>query len=110
MTKPRRKAIVFSGERPAGRLEETDSGYRFQYFTEYLANPDAVEVSLSLPLGIAPYESKELFSFFHGLLAEGNLKIEQCRQLRIDENDHFGRLIKTAGGDVIGAVTVKEEL
>ena len=32
----------------------------------------------------------------------------QCRLLKIDENDDFTRLIKTAGEDTIGAITVKE--
>jgi hypothetical protein len=28
--------------------------------------------------------------------------------LRIDENDHFTRLVKTCGAETIGGVTVKE--
>ena len=30
-------------------------------------------------------------------------------QLKLDEDDHFGRLLKTAGSDTIGEVTVVEE-
>jgi HipA-like protein len=48
-----------------------------------------------------------LFPFFSGLLAEGTLREMQCRMRRIDENDDFGLLLETAGGDVIGAVTVR---
>ncbi len=44
----------------------------------------------------------------NGMIAEGNLKALQCRQFKIDENDHFTRLIKTAHTDVIGCTTVKE--
>jgi hypothetical protein len=36
------------------------------------------------------------------------LKTIQCRALKIDENDHFTRLLKTSGMDVIGSVTVEE--
>jgi len=48
-----------------------------------------------------------LFSFFSGLLSEGINKDIQCRLLKIDENDDFTRLLKTAGEDTIGAITVK---
>jgi HipA-like protein len=41
------------------------------------------------------------------LLAEGTLREIQCRTHQIDENDDFGLLLETAGGDVIGAVTVR---
>ncbi len=37
------------------------------------------------------------------------MKELQCRMLKIDENDHFGRLIETAECDSIGAVTVKKD-
>jgi HipA-like protein len=50
-----------------------------------------------------------LFPYFFGLLAEGIQKDTQCRMLKLDENDHFGRLIKTAHSDTIGDVTVVEE-
>jgi HipA-like protein len=46
--------------------------------------------------------------FFSGLLSEGINKDIQCRLLKIDESDDFTRLIKTAGEDTIGAITVKE--
>jgi serine/threonine-protein kinase HipA len=48
-----------------------------------------------------------LFPFFSGLLAEGTLRDLQCRIHRIDEADDFGLLLETAGGDVIGAVSVR---
>jgi serine/threonine-protein kinase HipA len=49
-----------------------------------------------------------LFPFFYGLLAEGENKDMQCRILKIDENDSFTRLLKTASEDTIGGVIVKE--
>lgn len=90
----------------AGILEETPTGYRFTYDPAYLADESAPAVSLTLPRRAEPYESGHLFAFFHGLLAEGFLKNLQCRALKIDEDDDFGRLVATAGGDVIGSVTV----
>ena len=93
----------------AGRLEETPDGFRFAYDADYLADPDAPSISLTLPKRREPYTSSTLFPFFYGLLAEGVQKEIQCRQLRIDEADPFGRLLRTAGSDTIGAVTVAEE-
>jgi serine/threonine-protein kinase HipA len=105
-----RAGKVFYGDELAGRIERRDDGsYRFAYQSEYLAQPGARPVSLTLPLRKAAFESPVLFSFFSGLLAEGNLKELQCRLYRIDPDDDFTRLLKTTRHDVIGAVTVEEE-
>jgi serine/threonine-protein kinase HipA len=100
---------VYCQGRLAGRIEERPEGYRFAYDAAYLATENARPVSLTLPLQSEPYDSRVLFPFFYGLLAEGILKDTQCRMLKLDENDHFGRLLRTAGSDTIGDVTVKEE-
>lgn len=55
----------------AGRLQETDNGYRFQYDADYLQTANALAVSLTLPLRAEPYESHTLFPFFDGLIPEG---------------------------------------
>ena len=100
---------VYCQGRLAGRIEERPDGYRFIYDMAYLALKDAVPVSLTLPLQSEPYDATALFPFFYGLLAEGILKDTQCRTLKLDENDHFGRLLKTAGSDTIGDITVVGE-
>lgn len=82
--------------------------YRFQYAADYLHNPQQPAISLSLPKQAAPFESPVLFPFFFGLLAEGEEKAIQCRALRIDEDDHFSRLLKTCQTEAIGGVTVTE--
>ena len=95
----------------AGRIEERpDDGYRFVYDAGYLTSADAKPISLTLPVRREPFESASLFPFFYGLLAEGILKDTQCRKLKLDENDHFGRLLKTTDSDTIGDVTVVEEV
>jgi serine/threonine-protein kinase HipA len=104
-----RSGKVYCGGRVAGRIEETPEGYRFTYDAGYLASPETRAISLTLPKRSDPYTSKVLFPFFFGLLAEGILKETQCRKLRLDENDHFGRLLKTANSDTIGAVALVEE-
>ncbi len=90
----------------AGRLSEADTGYEFSYDPTYLALPRAQPVSLTLPLRAEPYRSAIIPPFFSGLLAEGALATTQCRTLRVDEHDTFGRIIETCR-DTIGAVTVE---
>lgn len=102
-----RRGIVLLDNRDCGLIEETERGYRFQYLKEFLASPNPRAISLSLPCRSEPYEAEQLFPFFSGLLAEGTLREIQCRTHQIDETDDFGLLLETAGGDVIGAVTVR---
>jgi HipA-like protein len=103
-----RKGRVFNHGVPAGVLEESDNGYSFRYERSYLADPRLKAICLAMPKQEEEYRSDKLFPFFHGLLAEGVTKDLQCRNLKIDENDHFGRLLKTMHGDVIGSVRVEE--
>jgi serine/threonine-protein kinase HipA len=103
------KGTVYNNGLLAGILEKFDaSSYVFTYTDEYFSNRDRPAISLSFPKTKQTYEGKELFPFFYGLLAEGINKDIQSRLLRIDEDDDFTRLIKTAGEDTIGAITVKE--
>jgi len=103
------KAGVYNNGVLAGILEKKASDqYTFTYTDEYFDNRDRYAISLSFPKTQKQYEAKELFSFFYGILAEGINKDIQCRLLKIDEDDDFTRLIKTAGEDTIGAITVKE--
>jgi len=93
----------------AGTLEKKASDhYIFTYTDEYYNDRDMYAISLSFPKTQKQYEAKELFPFFYGMLAEGINKDIQCRLLKIDEEDDFTRLIKTAGEDTIGAITVRE--
>lgn len=103
----RRKGLVRVGGITAGLLEETPAGYLFTYDPVYLAGQGATAVSLTLPLRSEPYVSPHLFPFFEGLLAEGSLRELQSRLHKIDPEDGFGLLLKTASSDVIGCVTVE---
>ena len=103
------KAEIFFNGTLAGILEKQASDiYVFTYTDEYFSDTNKPGISLTLLKTQKKYESGELFSFFYGMLAEGINKDIQCRLLKIDEEDDFTRLIKTAGEDTIGAITVKE--
>jgi HipA-like protein len=104
-----RKAQVFYNGRLAGELSKSADTYRFTYDKAYLAEAGSRPVSLTLPLREAPYESDVLFPVFVNLLSEGANKAMQARLLKIDENDYFGFLLATAGGDGIGPLTIKED-
>lgn len=103
------KAGVYYNNVLAGYLEKLHSeDYRFTYTETYLADSSTPSISLTLPKNKAAHKSPVLFSFFAGLLAEGINKDIQCRLLKIDEEDDFTRLLKTATDDTIGAITIKE--
>jgi serine/threonine-protein kinase HipA len=102
------KAGVYNNGILAGILEKRlDGTYSFEYDETYLINDKNPSISLTLPRSIIKYESEKLFAFFFGLLSEGVNKNIQCRLLKIDENDHFGRLLLTAQEDNIGSIIVK---
>ena len=102
-----RQAGVYVRDRFAGRIEETDEGYRFAYDPAYLQAENACAVSLTLPLRAEPYSSGTLFPFFDGLIPEGWLLEVVSRNWKIDPRDRFG-LLMTACHDCIGAVSIRE--
>jgi serine/threonine-protein kinase HipA len=91
----------------SGGIDEDDEGYLFRYDPLYFADAAMPDISATLPKTQREYRSKVLFPFFFGLLAEGAQKERQCRELHIDENDHFTRLVETSAFGAIGAVYVK---
>jgi serine/threonine-protein kinase HipA len=103
------QGVVYYNEIRAGVLQKlAPDHYCFTYDDAYLKDRERRAISLTLPKTQQVHNSPYLFSFFSGLLAEGANKKLQCRMLKIDENDDFTRLLKTAGGDTIGAITIKE--
>ncbi|MES2701851.1 MAG: HipA N-terminal domain-containing protein [Bacteroidota bacterium] len=103
------QGTVYYNGTEAGTIWRDDIGkYYFSYADAYYNNPTLPAISLTMPKTTMLYESEVLFPFFYGLLTEGINKDIQCRLLRIDGEDDFSRLLKTAGDDTIGAITIKE--
>lgn len=103
-----RACQIFRCDVVAGFLVEDDAGdFSFTYDPAYLADDNLPPVSLTLPKRDEPYRSSHLFPCFVALLAEGALATEQCRRLRLDERDLFGRLMATCRGDCIGSLHVQ---
>ena len=99
------KALIQYKGKTAGILKETDEGYEFQYYKEYLADEASKPVSLTLPLSEKPYKSPVLFPFFDGLIPEGWLLDVALRNTDISELDRFSLLLLCCK-DCIGAVSV----
>ncbi|MFY8128422.1 MAG: HipA N-terminal domain-containing protein [Chitinophagaceae bacterium] len=104
-----RRGKVYNNNILAGIIDETDNGqYAFKYTTEYFIDRTKPAISLTIPKTSQAHYSKTLFAFFFNLLSEGENKKLQCNNLKIDENDHFGLLLKTANEETIGAIRVQE--
>ena len=103
-----RSAIVYYNQVLAGHLSESDGEFHFRYADSYLADPAMPAIALAFPKARREFRSKNLFPFFCGLLSEGANMQLQCQLLKIDEEDLFTRLLKTANSETIGAITVRE--
>ena len=97
---------VYYQKELCGKISETDEGYSFEYDSAWLKNPDACEISHTLPLSAEPYLSKTLFSFFDGLIPEGWLLEVAVKNWKLNPRDRMGLLLATCQ-DCIGAVSVK---
>lgn len=102
--KPRQAIVRLEGT-PVGTLVEIGRQTRFTYSPEWLARPDAVAVSLTLPLRAEPYVSEGLHPYFENLLPEGWLLELATKKLKISKDDAFGLLLATCA-DCVGAVEI----
>jgi len=106
-----RKAQVFRNGMLVGQVIQYDAKkYEFIYDDVYYVDKHSPAISLTMPKTQKSYGSDMLFPCLFNLLSEGVNRKLQCRQLQIDENDHFGLLMATANNDTIGALTVKHVL
>lgn len=102
-----RKADIYVNDTKAGLLEETETGYRFQYDHDYLVRKNPKPVSLTLPLQQEPFESHVLFPFFDGLIPEGWLLDVVEETWKVNPKDRMGLLLVSCR-DTIGNVSVRE--
>ncbi|MGD0465837.1 MAG: HipA N-terminal domain-containing protein [Gammaproteobacteria bacterium] len=101
-----RIAKVFVNKIFVGRLIETDDKkYCFEYNNSY----KGLAISLTMPITQKIYEFDKFPSFFDGLLPEGAQLEALLLQVKLDRNDYFGQLV-TVGADLVGTVTVSEEM
>ena len=104
-TRGGRQALVRLDGQPVGTFVETERGTRFTYDTDWLRRPDAVPISLTLPLRFEPYDWPGLHPVFENLLPEGWLLGIATTKLKIAPDDGFGLMLATCA-DCVGAVEV----
>lgn len=100
-----RKAEVKIQHTTAGWLTQDENGYHFEYDVDFLTSPEAVAVSLTLPLQKNPFISNVLFPFFDGLIPEGWLLDIAEKNWKLNPRDRMG-LLMTCCKDCIGAVSI----
>jgi len=97
--------VSLDGQR-CGQIQETSTGSRFVYDPAWLGRPEAVPISLTMPLRGEPYDGPGLLPFFENLLPEGWLFDIAVSKLKVGKDDAFGLLLATCA-DCIGAVEVR---
>lgn len=100
---------IESYEAPAGRLTRADSGVvAFQYTPDYLARPDALPISLALPLQEAAFDDYRTRAYFANLLPENDQLQTVMERERLERDDVAGLLFHL-GADCSGAVSCLPE-
>ena len=102
-----RKATIYYKDILAGILTETDEGdYVFQYEEAYVKDYPRQFITFSMPVRIALFKDRRLFSFFEGLIPEGWLLDIASKNWKINQNDRMGLLLACCQ-NCIGAVSVQ---
>jgi serine/threonine-protein kinase HipA len=91
------------GER-IGRLDQTAGRLSFTYDAGWLGRPDAVRLSVSLPLQPDAFDDRAARPFFAGLLPEQDMRDQIARVIGISERNDFA-LLDALGGECAGAVS-----
>ena len=100
---------VWLRDKLVGELQQDDSGQlRFRYAQEWLAQPDAVPLSVSLPLRPEPFSQKLARPFFAGLLPEDVNRELIAKSFGISTKNDFA-LLDRIGGECAGAVSLMPE-
>lgn len=95
---------VWLFDQPVGTLSLLGGRLSFQYDHDWLAQPDAVALSQSLPLGPDVFDDRQCRAFFAGLLPEGNLRRLIAQQCQVSSQNDFA-LLNAIGGECAGAIT-----
>ena len=100
-----RQAEIYRKGVLAGILTEDGGEYRFCYDEKYLAQEDALPISLTFPLQTKPFVSPVLFPLFDGLIPEGWLLDVALRNTHISVLDRMSLLLLCCK-ECIGAVSI----
>ncbi len=90
-----------------GTLNLVDGRLNFSYASSWLAQPNAVALSTSLPLQAGPFDDHKSRPFFAGLLPEGQMRRLIAQHFQISGQNDLA-LLDNIGGECAGAVTFLE--
>lgn len=100
---------VWLRDRLVGELQQDEHGQlRFRYAEEWLAAPDAMALSVSLPLRAEGFSQKMARPFFAGLLPEEANRGLIAKSFGVSKNNDFA-LLDRIGGECAGAVSLMPE-
>ncbi|MCK5842136.1 MAG: type II toxin-antitoxin system HipA family toxin [Candidatus Sabulitectum sp.] len=77
----------------------------FHYSSSWLSNPDAFQISITMPFTKNVYPTEIAHSFFANLLPEGLLRENVARALSVSPDNDF-ELIARIGGECAGALWI----
>ena len=101
----KRTLDVYLHEHLVGNLVQNEHGQMvFDYAESWLANPEAIPLSHSLPLGKKHYNRNDCRGFFAGILPEESKREVIARNLGISAKNDFA-MLEQIGGECAGAVT-----
>lgn len=90
-----------------GTLALLEGRLNFRYAPGWLSLPNAVALSISLPLQAEPFDDHKTRPFFAGLLPEGQMRRLIAQQFQVSNQNDFA-LLGHIGGECAGAVTLIE--
>lgn len=97
------------GAKLAGRLREDDGGrFEFRYEAAWLEDPEAMAISVRLPLRAEPFDDASCRVFFGNLLPEGQTRRLITGKLGISESNDF-KLLEVLGGECAGSLSLLPE-
>ena len=84
---------------------DRNGAMRFAYAADWLADPAAPALSISLPRRPEPFPPRQCRPFFEGLLPEGAQRDAVASALGVSRANEF-RLLERLGGEVAGALAL----
>lgn len=92
-----------------GEIRNRASGdAEFVYEKAYLEQPDAVPISISLPLQPEAFSPGTTYNFFNGLLPEGFTRSQVAQFIHADPTDYMS-ILHSLGQECLGAIQIEAE-
>ncbi|MFH2203904.1 MAG: type II toxin-antitoxin system HipA family toxin [Elusimicrobiota bacterium] len=97
---------VYWAQQKVGRLWLTDKrAFIFQYDSDWVSSPEALPISLRLPLQAEPFETDVSKPFFTNLLPEADIRDMIAKNIGVSTTNDF-KLLEELGGECAGALSL----